>query len=99
MINKNEYGVINIKDRAIKEIILIAIKKTKFVRPIKKDLSFITLTQKNNNLNINVNVKVKEGKDIIKVTSIAQRNIADAIYDFTSAKVSKVKVSIVDFYN
>ena len=35
----------------------------------------------------------------MKITGIAQKNIADAVSDFTSAKVNKVKLSIVDFYN
>lgn len=95
----NEYGIIDIKDRAIKEIVLIAIKKTKFVRPCKKDLSFINVKTKNNNLQINVNVNLKDGKDIIKVTSCAQKNIADALSDFTSANVTDVTVSVIDFYN
>lgn len=99
MKSKNEYGIIEIKDKAIKEIVLIAIKKTKFVRPSKKDLSFIDVKTKNNNLIITVNVNLKEGKDIMKVTSCAQKNIADALSDFTSAKVSGVTVSVAGFYN
>lgn len=99
MKSKNEYGIIEIKDKAIKEIILIAIKKTKFIRPSKKDLSFINIKTRNNNLNINVNVNLKEGKDVMKLTSTAQKNIADALSDFTSAKVSNVTISVVDFYN
>lgn len=99
MNNKTELGTIYIKDKAIKEIVAIAIKKTKFVRPAKKDLAFIDISSKNNNISLDVDVKVKEGKDIIKITAAAQKNIADAISDFTSAKVNKVKISVVDFYN
>lgn len=99
MNNKNELGTIYIKDKAIKEIVYIAIKKTKFVSPAKKDLAFIDISTKNNNISLDIDVKVKEGKDIIKITSCAQKNIADAVSDFTSAKVSKVKLSVVDFYN
>ena len=99
MHNKTELGTIYIKDKAIKEIVAISIKKTKFVRPAKKDLGYISISSKNNNLIIDVDVKVKEGKDIIKITTLAQKNIADAVNDFTSANVDKVKLSIVDFYN
>lgn len=99
MINKNELGTINIKDKAIKEIVQIAVKKTKFVRPAKKDLSFIEISSRSNKLILNVNVKIKEGKDILKISSIVQKNITDAIVDFTSAKISNLKVSITDFYN
>lgn len=99
MHNKTELGTIYIKDKAIKEIVAIAIKKTKFVRPAKKDLAFIDISNKNNNLTLDVDVKVKEGKDILKITNLAQKNIADAVSDFTSAKVNKVKLSVVDFYN
>lgn len=99
MKNINELGTITIKDKAIKEIVNVSIKKTKFVRGAKKDLSYIDLKDKGNNLSIDVEVKIKDGKDIIKITSIAQKNIADAVSDFTSAKVNKVKISVVDFYN
>lgn len=99
MNNKNELGTITIKDKAIKEIVSIVIKKTKFVRPAKKDLAYIDVTTKSNNISLDINVKVKEGKDIIKVTSAVQKNIADAVSDYTSAKVNKVKISVVDFYN
>lgn len=99
MKSKNEFGTIEIKDKAIKEIVLIAIKKTKFVRPSKKDLSFVDVKTKNNTLTIIVSVNLKEGKDIMKLTSCAQKNIADALSDFTSAKVNDVTVSVVDFYN
>ena len=99
MHNKTELGTIYIKDKAIKEIVAIAIKKTKFVRPAKKDLAYIDISSKNNNLTLDVDVKVKEGKDVLKITSLAQKNIADAVSDFTSAKVNKVKLSVVDFYN
>ena len=99
MHNKTELGTIYIKDKAIKEIVAIAIKKTKFVRPAKKDLAYIDITSKNNNLSLDIDVKVKEGKDIMKITNTAQKNIADAVSDFTSAKVNKVKLSVVDFYN
>ena len=99
MHNKTELGTIYIKDKAIKEIVAVAIKKTKFVRPAKKDLAYIDISSKNNNLSLDINVKVKEGKDIMKITSLAQKNIADAVSDFTSAKVNKVKLSVVDFYN
>lgn len=99
MKSKNEYGIIEIKDKAIKEIVLIAIKKTKFVRPSKKDLGFVDVKTKNNNLSIAVNVNLKEGKDVMKLTSLAQKNITDALSDFTSAKVSNVTISVVDFYN
>ena len=99
MHNKTELGTIYIKDKAIKEIVAIAIKKTKFVRPAKKDLAYIDISNKNNNLTLDVDVKIKEGKDIIKITNLAQKNIADAVSDFTSAKVNKVKLSVVDFYN
>lgn len=99
MKNKNELGTITIKDKAIKEIVNIVLKKTKFIRGAKKDFSYINLTIKNNNISLNVDVKIKEGKDILKITSSAQKNIADAISDFTSAKVNKVQLSVVDFYN
>ena len=99
MHNKTELGTIYIKDKAIKEIVAVAIKKTKFVRPAKKDLAYIDISSKNNNLSLDVDVKVKEGKDVLKITSLAQKNIADAVSDFTSAKVNKVKLSVVDFYN
>ena len=99
MHNKTELGTIYIKDKAIKEIVAVAIKKTKFVRPAKKDLAYIDISSKNNNLTLDVDVKVKEGKDVLKITSLAQKNIADAVSDFTSAKVNKVKLSVVDFYN
>ena len=75
MNNKNELGTITIKDKAIKEIVSIVIKKTKFVRPAKKDLAYIDVTTKSNNISLDINVKVKEGKDIIKVTSAVQKNI------------------------
>lgn len=99
MKNKTELGTIIIKDKAIKEIVNVVIKKTKFIKGSKKDLSYIDLTIKNNNISLNVDVKIKEGKDIIKITSATQKNIADAISDFTSAKVNKVQLSVVDFYN
>ena len=99
MHNKTELGTIYIKDKAIKEIVAVAIKKTKFVRPAKKDLAYIDISNKNNNLTLDIDVKVKEGKDILKITNLAQKNIADAVSDFTSAKVNKVKLSVVDFYN
>ena len=99
MHNKTELGTIYIKDKAIKEIVAVAIKKTKFVRPAKKDLAYIDIFNKNNNLTLDVDVKVKEGKDVLKITSLAQKNIADAVSDYTSAKVNKVKLSVVDFYN
>lgn len=99
MNNKTDLGTIYIKDKAIKEIVAIAIKKTKFIRPAKKDLAYINISTKNNIISLDIDVKVKEGKDLIKISSTAQKNIADAVTDFTSAKVSKVKLSVVDFYN
>ena len=99
MKNKSELGNIQIKDKAIKEIVDIVVKKTKFIRSAKKDLSYIDINKKNNNISLDVDVKIKEGKDILQITNTAQKNIADAISDFTSANVSKVKISVVDFYN
>ena len=96
MLNKNEFGSIEISNKAINDIANICVEKTKGVYPNKKD-GTSTCNFKDDELRIVVSVKIKQGIDVVKTCNNLQSKIKAAIGEMTGIEAKSVDIEIQGF--
>ena len=97
--NINKYGSYSISDKALKDIVAVAISYIKNVSPSKKDKDFVVCKfDKNNDLNIKVSIRVKKGIDIVKLCSKIQDEVKENILLMINIKCKKIDIDIQGFY-
>lgn len=96
MINKNEFGSIEVSNKAINDIANICVEKTKGVYPNKKDGTSVC-NFKDDELKVVVSVKVKQGIDVVKTCNNLQSKIKTAIGEMTGIETKSVDIEIQGF--
>ncbi len=96
MINKNEFGSIEVSNKAINDIANICVEKTKGVYPNKKD-GTSACNFKDDELKVVVSVKVKQGIDVVKTCNNLQSKIKTAIGEMTGIEAKSVDIEIQGF--
>lgn len=97
MINKNEFGSIEISQKAYEDMVMIAIKGVKGVAPSKKDTNKIECTFKNDELKLHIEVKMKSGIDVVKTSNKLQNKIHEIILEMTGIDCKNIDVEVVGF--
>ncbi len=98
MINKNEFGSIEVSNKAINDIANICVEKTKGVYPNKKD-GTSACNFKDDELRVVVPVKIKQGIDVIKTCNNLQSIIKSSIGEMTGVEAKSVDIEIEGFVN
>ncbi len=96
MINKNEFGSIEVSNKAINDIANICVNKTKGVYSTKKDGSS-ACNFKADELKVVVPIKVKQGIDVVKTCNNLQSKIKESIGEMTGLDCKSVDIEIEGF--
>ncbi len=97
MLNKNEYGNINVSKNAINDIANLACLKVDGVYPVKKDCNVASCTYKDDELTISLNIKVKQGMDVMKLSNKVQAKVFEAVGEMTGLDCKSIDVNIQGF--
>ncbi len=97
MLNKNEYGNINVSKNALNDIANLACLKVEGVYPVKKDSNVATCVYKDDELKVSLSIKVKQGVDVMKVSNKVQSKVFEAIGEMTGLDCKTVDVEIEGF--
>ena len=97
MLNKNEYGSIEISKNALNDIANIVVSKVANVYPLKKDGGFASCVYKDDELKIVLTIKIKQGIDVAKLSSKLQAKVREAILEMTGIEPKSIDVDIQGF--
>ncbi len=97
MLNKNEYGNINVSKNALNDIANLACLKVEGVYPVKKDSNVATCVYKDDELKISLNIKVKQGMDVMKISNKVQSKVFEAVAEMTGLDCKSIDVEIEGF--
>lgn len=97
MLNKNEYGNIEISKNAINDIANIVASKTANIYPIKKDGDFASCIYKDDELKIVLTINIKQGVDVAKISSKLQAKVREAILEMTGIDPKSINIDIQGF--
>ena len=97
MLNKNEYGNINVSKNALNDIANIACGKVKDVYPLKKDGEIANCSYKDDEIKVVLTIKVKQGADIAKISNKLQSKVHEAIAEMTGLDCKSIDIDIEGF--
>ncbi len=96
MINKNEFGSIEVSNKAINDIANICVENTKGIYPNKKEGTSVC-SFKDDELKVNVSIKVLQGIDVVKTCNNLQSKIKMAIGEMTGLEAKSIDIDIQGF--
>ncbi len=96
MINTNEYGKIEVSNKAINDIADLALDSIDEVYPYKKENNCVC-SFKDDELRVTVLIKVKQGCDVVKKCNLLQSKIKEAIVGMTGIECKSVDIDIQGF--
>lgn len=97
MLNKNEYGNIEVSKNALNDIANIVTSKMTNVYPVKKDGDFASCVYKDDELKVVLTIKVKQGIDVAKLSSKLQAKVKEAILEMTGIEPKSIDIDIQGF--
>lgn len=96
MINQNEYGKVEISNKAINDIADLSLNAIDDIYPYKKEGACVC-NFKDDELKITVFINVKQGCDIIKKCNLLQSKIKESIAEMTGIDCKSIDINIQSF--